>query len=243
MVNNYGLSETTVVATSGAVASAGEARPTIGRAIAGVVAEVVDENLRPVGPGLPGELIIGGVAVGRGYVEPARAHDRATSCAGQGGRRYRTGDRVRLRSDGEFEFLGRTGRPAEHPGRPGRTGRNQRPLELPPGHRGQRRGGRGADERRAGAGGLRRGRWDETADRRAGRAGLDAFLGDFASRDMVPSRYVWLDELPLTAHGKVDRDALPAASSADSRRNGTEQRCPDADGGRHRSRSWPSCST
>ena len=68
MVNNYGLSETTVVATSGAVAADGDGAPSIGRPIAGVVAEIVDERLQPVEPGGDGELVLGGVAIARGYL-------------------------------------------------------------------------------------------------------------------------------------------------------------------------------
>ena len=68
VVNNYGLSETTVVATSGAVAAGGNGAPSIGRPIAGVVADVVDESLQQVEPGGDGELVLGGVAIARGYL-------------------------------------------------------------------------------------------------------------------------------------------------------------------------------
>ncbi len=106
LVNNYGLSETTVVATSGAVATEGDGAPSIGRPISGVVAEVVDERLRPVDPGGDGELVLGGVAIARGYLNrPELTAQRFLD--GPEGRRYRTGDRVRVRADGEIEFLGR----------------------------------------------------------------------------------------------------------------------------------------
>ena len=106
VVNNYGLSETTVVATSGAVAPDGDGAPSIGRPIAGIVADVVDERLQPVEPGGDGELVLGGVAIARGYLNrPELTAERFID--GPMGRRYRTGDRVRVRADGEIEFLGR----------------------------------------------------------------------------------------------------------------------------------------
>ena len=106
MINNYGLSETSVVATSGAVAPGGDGAPSIGRPIAGVVADVVDERLQPVEPGGDGELVLGGVAIARGYLNrPELNAERFID--GPKGRRYRTGDRVRVRANGEIEFLGR----------------------------------------------------------------------------------------------------------------------------------------
>ena len=106
VVNNYGLSETAVVATSGAVAPDGDGAPSIGRPIAGVETEVVDERLQPVEPGGAGELLLGGVGIARGYLNrPELTAERFLN--DPRGRRYRTGDRVRVRSDGEIEFLGR----------------------------------------------------------------------------------------------------------------------------------------
>ena len=73
LVNNYGVSEATVVSTSGTVTPAnagGECAdlPTLGSTIPGVKLTVVDPNGRPVPPDTAGELIVGGVSVGRGYV-------------------------------------------------------------------------------------------------------------------------------------------------------------------------------
>ena len=106
VVNNYGLSETTVVATSGAVAPDGDGPPSIGRPITGIEAEVVDERLQPVEPGGVGELLLGGVAIARGYLNrPELSAERFLD--GPDGRRYRTGDRVRAHANGEIEFLRR----------------------------------------------------------------------------------------------------------------------------------------
>ena len=114
VVNNYGLSETAVVATSGVVAPDGEGLPSIGRPIAGVVAEVVDEDLQPVEPGADGELVIAGVAVARGYLHrPELTAERFTE--DEQGRRYRTGDRVAWRSSGGGS-VGRVERKLTSPG-------------------------------------------------------------------------------------------------------------------------------
>jgi amino acid adenylation domain-containing protein len=205
VVNNYGLSETAVVATSGAVAPDGEGVPSIGRPIAGVVAEVVDEHLRPVEPGVAGELLIGGVAVGPGYLN----RDELTAQRFLGdrqARRYRTGDRVRQRPDGELEFVGRLDDQLSIRGFRVEPGEVAAALNSHPAIEASVAVGVGSSsaERQlvayVVAAGEERPHHDE----------LGEFLGDFLPEHLLPSRYVWLDRLPLTQHGKIDRDALPA---------------------------------
>jgi amino acid adenylation domain-containing protein len=205
VVNNYGLSETAVVATSGAVAPDGEGVPAIGRPITGVVAEVVDEHLRPVEPGVDGELVIGGVAVGPGYID----RDELTAerfLDGEHGRRYRTGDRVRRRPDGELEFLGRLDDQLSIRGFRIEPGEVAAALNSHPAIEASVAIGVGATsaERQLVAYVVAAG------DERPQQDELDGYLGGFLPQHLVPSRYVWLDELPLTAHGKIDRDMLPA---------------------------------
>jgi acyl-coenzyme A synthetase/AMP-(fatty) acid ligase/acyl carrier protein len=224
VVNNYGLSETTVVATSGNVAADTDGVPSIGRPIKGVVAEVVDENLRPVDPGDEGELVIGGVAVARGYLNrPELTAERFLD--DQPGRRYRTGDRVRLRPDGEFDFLGRLDDQLSIRGFRVEPGEIITALNSHPAIRASvmvASGSSSADRQLVAY-------VVATNGERPGRDELGAFLRDFLPEYMLPSRYVWLDELPLTAHGKIDRDALPApidangaGASADGSRTATE---------------------
>ena len=70
LVNNYGPTECTVVATSGEICANGESEgsPSIGRAIDNVEIHIVDEQMNLVENGTPGELLIGGAGVGRGYL-------------------------------------------------------------------------------------------------------------------------------------------------------------------------------
>ncbi|MEH1855163.1 MAG: amino acid adenylation domain-containing protein [Nostoc sp.] len=110
LINSYGPTETTVVATVCDLATV-EAQVPIGKAIANVQTYVLDSDLQPVPIGIWGELYVGGIGVARGYLHqpeltaqkfiPNPFSDRL------GSRLYKTGDRVRYRSDGQIEFNGR----------------------------------------------------------------------------------------------------------------------------------------
>jgi amino acid adenylation domain-containing protein len=212
VVNNYGLSETAVVATSGTVDPDASGPPSIGRPIDGVLAEVVDDALTPVTPGEPGELLIGGVAVARGYLH----RDDLTAerfIEDARGRWYRTGDRVALRPDGGLDFLGRADDQLSVRGFRVEPAEIVAALDAHP-----------AIDASAvlgvGAGGADlelvaytvAGNGDRPDD-----AELSAFVSTRLPKNMVPTRYVWLPELPLTPHGKLDRDALHAAATQDRR--------------------------
>ncbi len=109
MLNTYGPTEATVVATW-AECVAGQP-VTIGHALPGYEAYVLDELQQPVAPGEVGELYVGGAGVGRGYMNlPALTSDRFIPNAfnpASGARLYRTSDQVRLGASGELHFLGR----------------------------------------------------------------------------------------------------------------------------------------
>ena len=101
----YGPTETTIWSTTTTVTPG--TRVTIGRPIANTTISFVDQAGRPVPLGVPGELLIGGAGVARGYLDrPELTAERFTDLA-RGERMYRTGDLARWLPSGEIEFLGR----------------------------------------------------------------------------------------------------------------------------------------
>ena len=113
LVNNYGPTECTVVATSGIVPakSDGTQKPSIGFPITNVQAYILKENLEPVQLGEAGELYLGGAGVARGYRNRPDWTAERFVCDlfsdRKDARMYRTGDFVRRSPKGEIEFLGR----------------------------------------------------------------------------------------------------------------------------------------
>ncbi len=111
LVNHYGPTESSVVATWGRVAAGSSALPPgIGRPISNLGAHLLDRHLGPVPAGVPGELCVAGVGLARGYFgRPELTAERFVPhpTGGPGERLYRTGDLVRHRADGSLDFLGR----------------------------------------------------------------------------------------------------------------------------------------
>ncbi|WP_313918942.1 amino acid adenylation domain-containing protein [Tahibacter sp.] len=110
LYNHYGPSEVTVVSTSSPVAP-GEESPAIGMAIGPVTTTVADSRGDPVPPGTVGELYLGGACLARGYLNNPRETALAfvpDPAAGPGARRYRSGDLVQVRADGQLRFVART---------------------------------------------------------------------------------------------------------------------------------------
>jgi amino acid adenylation domain-containing protein len=212
LINNYGPTETAVVATSGAVpaASAWTSPPSIGRPIAGARAYVLDEKRQPVLAGMVGELYIGGRGVARGYLNrPELTAERFVPdpfAGTPGARMYRTGDLVRARVDGELEFMGRTDNQVKIRGFRIELGEIEATLASHPQIQ------QAVVLAREEAPGDKRlvaylvPATSATLDVDALRAFLRKHLPDY----MVPTAFLSLPALPMTTNGKVDRNALPS---------------------------------
>jgi amino acid adenylation domain-containing protein/natural product biosynthesis luciferase-like monooxygenase protein len=207
LYNEYGATEATVWSTVHRYRPGEDRAPLpIGRPVPGTRVYVLDERGAPVPVGVPGELHIGGPGVARGYVgRPALTAQRflADPFAAPPARMYRTGDLVRWRADGELEFLGR----------------NDEQVKL----RGYRIELEEIRARLAACDGVREAavvlREDRPGERRlvayhtgTPRPGatLRRALAQSLPAVMVPTSFVWLDALPVTPAGKLDRRALPA---------------------------------
>jgi amino acid adenylation domain-containing protein len=114
VVNNYGPTECTVVATSSVLEPRSQGAPPIGRPITGTSVYLLDEEGKPVPDGTAGEIYIGGSGVGRGYRNLPDSTERSflpdPFAGAPSARMYRTGDRGVRRPDGEIEFRGRLDR-------------------------------------------------------------------------------------------------------------------------------------
>ncbi|HEV2734163.1 MAG TPA: condensation domain-containing protein, partial [Longimicrobiaceae bacterium] len=214
LVNAYGPTENTVVATSGAVAPDGGGRPPgIGLPIRGVRAYVLDPGLNPVPSGVPGELHLAGDGLARGYLgRPATSAGAFVPCpfGEAGGRMYATGDRVRRLASGELEFLGRTDHQVKLRGFRIEPGEIESVLLRDPRVR------ECVAVVRADAAGERRIVAYLAGTDVPGAEELRARLRESLPDYMVPSAFVALERLPLTPSGKVDRGALPDPAAHDA---------------------------
>ncbi len=211
LFNEYGPTEATVWST---VFDCRENHSSvsvpIGRPIENTMVYVLDNQLRPVPPGIPGELYIGGAGMSPGYLnQPELTAERFISdpFAGNGaGRLYKTGDIVRFLEDGNLEFIGRNDEQIKMRGYRIETGEIEAVLLAHPAVR--QATVLSLNQETDPASGLtayivfHRG---EQKDARELRESIKARLPEY----MIPSDIVVLDALPLMPNGKVDRRALP----------------------------------
>jgi amino acid adenylation domain-containing protein len=214
LVNNYGPTECTVVATSGVVAPDGSAseRPSIGKPIDNIAAFIVDEHLQAVPPGTAGELCLAGPGLARGYRgQPALTEEKFVSCASApGGRLYRTGDLASLLPNGEIHFLGRTDEQVKVRGYRVEPEEVVRALDNHPGVASSAVVAveDSVEERRLVA------YLVPAAGSSLAAGQLRSFLQARLPEYMIPAAFVKVESLPLTSNGKVDRSALPEADGA-----------------------------
>ncbi|GGR93290.1 hypothetical protein GCM10010169_42170 [Micromonospora fulviviridis] len=207
LCNLYGPSEDTTYSTWAEVPpDSGD--PPIGRPLPQTRAYVLDPDGRPVPPGEPGELHLAGAGLARGYLDrPEETRARFLPDPFRPGERmYRTGDRVRLRPDGQLAYLGRLDDQVKLRGYRIELGEVAARLAALPGVR------------------------EATAAVRPGPSGdpllvgylvgerrddVRARLAEVLPAPLVPATLVWLDRLPTLPNGKVDRGALPGPTFGD----------------------------
>jgi amino acid adenylation domain-containing protein len=210
LINGYGPTEGTTFTCCHTITSADAGRESIpiGKPIANTRVYIVDERMRPVPIGVPGELLIAGDGLARGYWNRSDlTAEKFVAWAGDPGNRvYRSGDLARYGNDGTIQFLGRIDRQLKLRGFRIEPGEIETVLSKHPS--------------------LKQAvvvlREDTPGDKRLvaycvpASAGASAppDLRPFASAQlpdyMVPSAFVMMERLPLTSNGKVDQAALPA---------------------------------
>ncbi|MGZ9829186.1 amino acid adenylation domain-containing protein [Tsukamurella ocularis] len=220
IVDGYGPTETTTFATSAVLDGDGPAGPVpIGTPLAGVGVRVLDGALRPVPPGVVGELYTCGAGLARGYLGRSgmtASRFVADPDGAPGTRMYRTGDLVRWRSDGQLEFVGRADGQVKIRGFRIELGEVEAALAAVPGV------GRAIAVARPGAAGTR------LIGYVTGRVEPDAVRAAVAERmpaHLVPAAVVVVDEFAITVNGKIDRAALPDPDFASR----TDHRAPESD--------------
>jgi len=209
--NLYGPTEAAVDVTYWQCApESGRSIVPIGKPIANTQIYILDPLLQPTPVGVPGELHIGGVGLARGYLKrpelTAQKFIADPFSQKPGARLYKTGDLARFLPDGNIEYLGRLDHQVKLRGFRIELGEIEAALDSHPGVQQSvviAREDEPNDKRLVAY-------IQQRADSSPSIADLRAHLKNDLPDYMVPSAFVFLDELPLTTSGKIDRKALPA---------------------------------
>lgn len=203
--NLYGPTEAAIDVTYWECEEREDRRVPIGRPISNIRLHILDEALQPVPEG---ELYIGGVGLARGYLnrkELTAAAFIPDPFGGEAGARlYKTGDRARLLTDGTVEYLGRLDFQVKLRGNRVELGEIETVL----------RGHEAVEDtvvlvRDEESGDPKLVAYVETCGKQPEVGALRIFLKSKLPEYMVPNRVVYMDALPVTSHGKLDRKALP----------------------------------
>ncbi|RSM42864.1 non-ribosomal peptide synthetase [Actinoplanes sp. ATCC 53533] len=214
----YGPTETTLCATWHLLETGDVLGPVlpIGRPLPGRRAQVLDASLRPVAPGVVGDLYLSGAGLADGYLgRPGLTAERfVADPSAPGSRMYRTGDLAQWTSDGALLFAGRADDQVKIRGFRIEPGEIEAALTAQP--EVHEAVVTAVDGRLTGY---------VVAEGDADPVRIRERLGSVLPEYMVPAAVITLDALPLTGNGKVDRAALPApvfAANAAGREPGTE---------------------
>ena len=221
VVNNYGPTECTVVATSGPVPNDvySNSLPTIGRPIGNTQVYILDENLQQVPVHAAGEIYVGGAGLARGYLNRPELTAEKFVCNpfsnDPDARLYRTGDLARYLANGEIAYLGRIDEQSKI------LGHRIEPNEIVT-----------VLDRHAAVEASRVVASEDACSEKhlvayvvldpesqPSAADLRTFLEKELPQYMVPAIFVRLESFPLTQNGKVDRAALPAPNPENTLRD------------------------
>ncbi|OBB69510.1 non-ribosomal peptide synthetase [Mycobacterium sp. 852014-50255_SCH5639931] len=211
--NCYGPTETTVEAVVAAIAEHDE--PSIGRPTLNTRGYVLDSALRPVPFGATGELYLAGAQLARGYLGRAAETSQrfVADPFATGERMYRTGDLVRRGSDGALQYVGRADAQVKIRGYRVEPGEIAAALES---HPAVQHAGVLVHRSMAGARLTAYVVISGAAPRPPSTGELRGMLGSRLPRYMIPQRIVTVDEIPLTANGKLDETALSAFDTGEA---------------------------
>jgi amino acid adenylation domain-containing protein len=208
LINLYGPAETTIDASFWECGEGMREEPVpIGEPITNTRMYILDGNLEPAPLGVRGELYIAGAGLARGYRKRgAMTAERfmPDPYREPGTRMYRTGDVARWREDGKIEYLGRTDQQVKVRGFRIELGEIEMVLSQHPAVREAVVIVCGDEDKRLIA------YLAPRHDQRTALSELRQYLKQRLPEYMIPSGYVWLETIPLTSNGKLDRKALPA---------------------------------